>query len=196
MVKLFFYALLLTSIQAEVLDFKITGYKRSLHKYKDICKEMGIEHSLLIDVKDPVRLDCMGTTVHMKDFCLKQPKKGSLLRGYINTKLEEGVCEYGTAAMVSIGCDKRDKKYCADPDAGCRKLKGFYSQELTLDYHSFIEKDVDNVLNCYYSKPVEEKKVDISNVPLPWQEEKVIDQDIFAFDKTKTKFKEDRPLRN
>lgn len=196
MVKLFFYVLTLTSLQAEVLNFKVTGYKRSLHKYTDICKAMGIEHTLLIDVKDPIRLDCMGTIVHMKDFCKTQPRKGKLLRGYLNQKLQEGVCEFGTAALVSIGCDKRDKKYCENPNQGCNKLQKIYSQELTLDYHSFIEKDVDDVLNCYYSLPVEEKKIDISKVPLPFQEKDVIDRDIFAFDKVKKRNQEYKPLRN
>ncbi|MCR9205990.1 MAG: hypothetical protein NXH75_15510, partial [Halobacteriovoraceae bacterium] len=183
-------------LNAEVLNFKITGYKRSLHKYSEICKAMGVRHTLLVDVRDTVRLDCMGTVVHMKDFCKSQPRKGKLLRGYLNTKLQEGVCEFGTAAMVSIACDKRDKKYCAKPEMGCGWLQKVYSHELTLDYHSFIEKDVDNVLNCYYSKPIEEKKIDISKVPLPYKEKEVIDRDIFAFDKVKKIRKRLPTLRN
>lgn len=149
---------------------------------------MGVNHALIIEVRNPLRIDCMGTVISMKDFCLKKLKEenGSrpFLRGYLNSKLGEGVCEYGTGAMVSIGCDKRDKVYCKDPLEGCEKLNKIYANGLLIDHHSFIEKDVDNVLNCYYAKPLNEPKLELSKVPLPFQEKPVIDNDIFAFDKT------------
>ena len=167
-----------------MLDFDITGYKRSLHSYQDICKGLGIKHVLLVEVKDTLRLDCMGKILHIFDFCRKQPKKGNFLRGYINKKLHEGVCEYGKATHLSLACDKKDNKFCIDPKAGCEKLRRYYSSELQLDHHSLIEKDVDNILNCYYSKE-EEIKVETSDSVLPFNEKEVIDRDLFSFEKVK-----------
>jgi hypothetical protein len=172
---------------AEVLKFDISGYKRDLHKYEEVCKEMGIKHLLLVEPIDPLHLDCMGNRISVKKFCLKKlggEKKERFLRGYINKKLGEVVCEMGDEALVSIGCDKRDKHFCKEPAKGCAKLKKVYAHAHEVDYHSFIKKDVDNVLNCYFSLPIHMKAAKVKEVldPLPFEEEPIIDKDIFGFD--------------
>ena len=148
---------------------------------------MGVNHLLLVEVIDPLHVDCMGNKISVKSFCLKKlekDQKDKFLRGYINTKLGEVVCEMGNEALVSIGCDKRDKHFCKEPAKGCSKLKNVYAYAHEVDYHSFIKKDVDNVLNCYFSLPLHMKAASIKKDQgfLPFEEEPVIDKDIFKFD--------------
>ena len=148
---------------------------------------MGIKHLLLVEPLGPLQLDCMGNKVSIKKFCLKkldETKRDRFLRGYINKKLGEVVCEMGDEALVSIGCDKRDKHFCKKPAEGCAKLKGVYAHAHEVNYHSFIKKDVDNVLNCYFSLPLHMKAAKVKEVlnPLPFEEEPIIDKDIYEFD--------------
>lgn len=143
----------------------------------------------MVDVLDPIHLDCMGEKVSVKDFCLKKINKEQFIRGYINSKLNEVACEMGSEAFLSIGCDKRDKHYCQNPIEGCRKLNKIFAYSHTLNHHSFNEKDVDNVLNCYYSLPVKLKQAKVRELPYPpFEQEPVIDEDLFEFDKVQKIF--------
>lgn len=194
----FLFSILLFSfssayLNAEVLNFDVSGYNRQLFKYNDVCKEMGIKHLLIVEPLDPLHIDCMGKRVSIKKFCLKkldQSLKQKFLRGYVNKKLNEVVCETGDEAFVSIGCDKRDKHFCKDPTKGCSQLKSIYAHAHEVDYHSFIKKDVDDVLNCYFSFPVRMRAAKVREVfaPLPFEEEPVIDKDIFKFDKVQKRY--------
>jgi|GEM_PF-567465 len=169
---------------AEVLKFDVSGYKRELYSYKLVCEKMGLKHLLMIDVIDPSNLDCMGKKVSIKKFCLQEVGESKFLRGYINTKLSEVVCEKGNKAFLSIGCDKRDKRYCKAPMDGCMKLGKFFAHSHKLSHHSFVEKDVDNVLNCYFDFPELKKPVE----KWSFKEPEVIDKDIFAFDKVQKEY--------
>jgi len=192
-----FTLLLILTPQAEVLKYDITGYDRSLHSYKEVCEGLGHKELLLIEVVDALHLDCMGEKVSVKDFCLqnKDKAKGSLLRGYVNQKLNEVTCQYGSSAFVSIACDKRDKYLCAKPKLGCERLNKVYALSHELFEYSFIEKDVDNVLNCMYQrKDISKVEKVTTKILLPYQEKEVIDRDIFAFDKVKKLDREDSTL--
>ncbi len=182
---LFFY-ILCTPILGEVLKYDITGYDRTLHSYKEVCEKLGHKELLMIDYVDALHLDCMGTKISVKDFCLKDKQKKNLLRGFVNPRLKEVTCQYGTAAFVSIACDKRDKHLCSKPKQGCEKLNEIYALSHKLFEYSFVEKDVDNVLNCMYQrKDIPEIEKVTTKILLPYQEKEVIDRDIFAYDQVK-----------
>ncbi len=172
------------SAQAEVLKFDIVGYQRKLFSYKEVCQKMVSKHMLLVSVKNPAVLDCMGKEVKVSDFCQDKVEKKNFLRGYANTKLEEVTCEYGVKAFLSLGCDKAHKSFCEDPEKGCTSLKKVYAHSLELDHHAFLEKDIDNVLNCYYGHP-EVKKAEIIGRPVrEWEMDPIIDTDLFEFSKS------------
>ena len=175
---------------AEVLKYDITGYDRTLHSYKEVCQKMGHKELLLIEVTDALHLDCMGSKVSIKDFCLQNTDKdkGSLLRGFVNQKLQEVTCQYGESAYVSIACDKRDKYLCQKPKESCERLSNVYALSHNLFEYSFIEKDVDDILNCVYQRkeiPGIEKVT--TKILLPFQEKPIIDKDIFAHEKVKNR---------
>jgi hypothetical protein len=181
-------------LQAEVLKFDIVGYQRDLYSYSEVCKKMVSEHMILVSVKDPATLDCMGTAVKIKSFCEKHGRKQDFLRGYANTKLQEVTCEYGKKAFLSLGCDKAHKHFCQIPQKGCEELKKVYADSLEIENHAFIEKDVDNVLNCYFAAKVKEQPEIITRPVRPWEEKEVIDRDMFEFSKVQKDFKNSQDL--
>jgi hypothetical protein len=186
---IFLFILSVPTSFSEVLKFDVSGYKRELFSYKEVCEEMGVKHLVMIEVLDPVHLDCMGKKVNVKNFCLKKVNNGNFIRGYINSKLSEVACEMGREAFVSIGCDKRDKHFCKNPIKGCEKLNRIFAHSHALNHYSFNEKDVDNVLNCYFSLPVKLKQAKVKEVAYPpFKQEPVIDDDIFEFDKVQKRF--------
>lgn len=178
------------SIFAEVLKFDITGYNRKLFSYKDVCQEMGAKHLLIIDVISPLELDCMGKRVSVKDFCLKKVNPQKFLRGYVSTKLKEVTCEMGDEALLSLACNKQDRRFCDKPQAGCEQLQKIYAFGHSLDHFSYNEKDVDDILNCYFSRPIKYKQAKVKEVYTPFEEEDaIIDNDIFKFDKVQKDYR-------
>lgn len=166
-------------LYSEVLKFDVTGYKRDIYSYKAVCKEMGHKELLLVAPKNVMHMDCMGKIVNITDFCLKVGPQKNFLRGYINEKMKEVVCTRGKSAFLSIGCDKRDKVYCEEPLEGCKRLNKVYASSHVLGYHAFIEKDVDNVLNCFFQEPAP-KKVAKPRFVIPGEEPPVIGPDLFG----------------
>jgi hypothetical protein len=142
-------------IAAKVLKFEIFQKKRQLFQYKEACTKMGLKHQLLSGAVNTLTLDCMGKEVRVQDFCLKVlDKEVNFLRGYINKKMNEIVCEAGKSARLSILCDKKDKKYCKRPKKSCQKFRKTYAYDLKLDHHSVLE----NILNCHYEKRINENE--------------------------------------
>lgn len=175
--------LILTSnlSKAEVLKFDITGYDRTLHTYKEVCRKMGHKELLLVEQIDALHLDCMGHKVNVTQFCSKNKEKTNLLRGFVNAQLKEVTCQYGQSAFLSVACDKRDKHLCSSPRKGCQILNEIYALEHNLFEYSFIEKDVDDVLNCMFQKKnLPELQKVTEKILLPFQEKEVIDRDLFA----------------
>lgn len=139
-------------LRAEVLKLDVTARDDQYHSFNDVCEFMGHKHNLIIDHDNLFTLDCMGSKVVSLDFCIKKwGAEKKITRGYIQTKLKEVVCESGEQVFISIGCDKRDKHYCKDPIKGCEELRKIYAHSLSLYHHSFIPKDVDDTLNCYFN---------------------------------------------
>lgn len=184
--KWIFLVILSLPVFGKVLKYDITGYKRAYYSYKEVCTKLGLKELLLVDYVDALHLDCMGTKISVKDFCLQENKGHNLLRGYVNPRLKEVTCQYGSGAFVSIACDKRDKYLCAKPKEGCERLNKTYALSHKLVEYSLIEKDVDNVLNCMYQQDTlsEIEKV-TTKILMPYQEKKVIDRDIFSLNEVK-----------
>lgn len=184
--KWIFLAILSMPTFGEVLKYDITGYNRTFHSYKEVCTKLGHKELLLVDYVDALHLDCMGTKVSVKDFCLQENKGKNLLRGFVNPRLQEVTCQYGTAAFVSIACDKRDKYLCVKPKEGCERLNKIYALSHKLIEYSFIEKDIDNVLNCMYQRnDMPEVEQVTTKILYPYQEKEVIDRDIFSLNQVK-----------
>lgn len=125
---------------------------------------MGRKHNLIVTAKNTLSLDCMGTIVKIDGFCRKRfPKDNKYTRGFVNSKMKEVTCEFGSHVFVSIGCDKKDKKFCIRPQVGCRAMKKVFAKNLDVSHVSFVEKDVDNVLNCFFEAKKESEEDLISN---------------------------------
>lgn len=167
------------AVKAEVLKFDVTGFKRDIYTYQQVCQKMGHKNLIIVEPKNVMHMDCMGELVNIKDFCLKENPSKHFLRGYINEKMKEVVCTRGSSALLSIACDKRDKIYCKEPKSGCERLNKVYASAHELEYHTLIKKDVDDVLNCYYkvAAPKKEKK---RRFVIPGEEPPVIGPDLFG----------------
>ncbi len=169
-------------LNAEVIKFDVTGFKRNIYSYRQVCEAMGHKNLLIVEPKNIMHMDCMGEIVNIKEFCLKENPSKNFLRGYINEKMNEVVCTRGKSAFLSIACDKRDKVYCKDPKLGCNKLNKVYAASHVLGYHTFLEKDVDNVLNCFFQVAAP-KKEPVRRFVIPGEEPPVIEPDLFGVKK-------------
>ena len=175
--RIFFAFFFLFSASGEVLQYQVSGLQKKRFEYKEVCKELGIQHLLMVHPINTRKLDCMGTEVDVALFC-EQRFGGNkeFLRSYVNKNMEEVVCELGKSVTLSIGCDKKDKKWCKQPPRSCNKLKDYYARNLELVYNSHLKKDVDDVLNCYYTvKNNPQKDLQYTNLtikaPQDWEVE-------------------------
>ncbi len=150
----FIFSLFLFCTWSKVSKLEVTGLKKIRASYKEVCQLMEKNHLVLIGAASTWQIDCMGDVVSVFDFCKRKiSQKRIFLRGYVNQKDNEVICETGKTVYLSLACDKRHKGLCVKPLESCRKLNQIYAQELELVHHSLIPKDIDDALNCYYARP-------------------------------------------
>ena len=127
----------------------IAGKKRYYTEYKKVCEKLGIKHSLIVEPIDTHTMDCMSRHVNIKKFCMSQKGifKSPFLRGYINTKMKEVVCEAGTAMKLSMKCNKYPQYCKTKPIESCKKLKSLYAEDLESKYATKLDGEI----HCYYA---------------------------------------------
>lgn len=108
-----------------------------------------MDHTLFADPIDTHHMDCMSRKVNIKKFCLSQRKifKSPFLRGYINIKMKEAVCEAGTAMRLSVSCQEKLELCKNEPKKSCLNLKGLYAHDLEMNYAN----KTDEKLNCFFA---------------------------------------------
>lgn len=164
----------MSRVWGEVLKHEISGLERKTYPFKEVCKSISENHVLLTQIVSTTKLDCMGKVVDTFDFCAKKNKSlKNLIRGYTNKNLNEVICEFGKSVHLSLSCDKKHKVYCKEPEKSCKHLGGFFAKQLNFSHHSLVEKDIDNILNCYYVIDTSSKSA------------LEIDEDIFSNSKSK-----------
>lgn len=145
------------SSYSKLTQFEATGEKRDSFSFEEVCKFYGINHLPLIEAPDMHRLDCMGKTIEVTEFCSEKFKTKNLLRGYTVSETKMVVCHRADVVKLSVTCDERDKEYCLSSKDGCMKLKTIFAKELELVHQSLIPSDdSEKQLNCYYSNDGDE----------------------------------------
>lgn len=131
---------------------------------------MGYQETLLVDAVGVRALDCMGTKVSVRDVCLKDRKykMEPFVRGYLDTKNNQVVCQFGRAALLALSCESdKTRKYCRSPQKSCLQLKEKYAGELMMSHHSRLFKGDQEILHCYFkeAKTAQKTKEEEVNIP-------------------------------
>lgn len=196
----FIFLLSISSSLSHVLSYKVAGRVKKRFTYKEVCEDFGGKHLLLVHAVNTKSLDCMGESVDIFSFCKKKFKgKNNFLRGYINQKLDEAVCEFGESSALRISCQKSNEKWCHSPLKSCQKLREYFAFNLELSHHSQFKKERDNVLNCHYTlKAPKERDLKLSNIvikaPQDWEVELRNDKVFNSLNKNEEKAKVNQPL--
>ncbi len=141
--------MLFSSFTFASIDVDIAGKKRYYTDYKKVCEKLGIKHADMVEPLDTNTMDCMSRRVNIKKFCMSQSKifKSPFLRGYINTKMKEVVCEAGTAMKLSMECERFPKLCKKDVKKSCERLRSIYAEELESKYANKL----DGKIHCYFA---------------------------------------------
>lgn len=121
---------------------------------------MGFKELLMIDIVNSTTIDCMTDKVTAKEFCQKKLKDDKLfVRGFVDKKKEEVVCQKGHNVLLSLSCDEKHLFYCSKSSKkGCLALKRHFAINHEFIHSSILrEKDI-HILNCYYSAKQNEDK--------------------------------------
>jgi len=132
---------------------------------------MGHKFQLLVDAPSLVHIDCMGTLIKAQDVCLKKKSEidPPLLRAYINTKKREIVCQMGTSAVLSMGCEGREeRKKCTNAKGYCQELQEMFAHQLEVVHVSGHGQgnvrgkfqDSPSSVTCFFSQNSGEKLID------------------------------------
>jgi hypothetical protein len=144
----------ITSTQARV-EVSPEGLRRDFHAPKTACEQMGHHHSLIVTLRPPAAIDCMGSEILASDFCEKvhRTDRPALLRGLIDPVSEQVVCESGVALTLMLNCvGQTARRFCDDPKAGCEELKSIYGRGLDLNHFSVTGLGEASRLQCYFTR--------------------------------------------
>jgi hypothetical protein len=148
-----------SQVQAKIVRFDISQPLLKKFLFNEACQLMGHRQLLLVDAPNNYQLDCMGKIITALEFCSKKyPNDKRLLRGYIDQKKKQVVCQSGNNAILAMSCDSKHDKYCRKPKESCRRLQKVFAHRLNLDHQSVIDASKlrgDKRLNCYFSAAVD-----------------------------------------
>ena len=105
--------------------------------------------SPLIEARSVGKLDCMGTTVNVSDFCLKEFEREP---SYARAMVQDGKvkCQMATRVIMGYQCASGDG-LCDDKEIGCYKLREKFASNLFLTHASLLKEGEGKKLNCYFS---------------------------------------------
>jgi hypothetical protein len=112
----------------------------------------------------------MGKKVQVADVCLKNKKfkLDPFIRGYIDVKRNQVVCQFGQAALLTLSCEnEKTRSYCRSPKKSCLKLQKKFAGELDLAHHSRLFQGDQEILHCYYKYSKNESVEKIDSVEIP-----------------------------
>lgn len=163
-------------VQARLLSYEVTSRKHEVYELKEFCELSGHKHNLLVSAQNSHTVNCMGTRLRVKDFCLERPSnEESFLRGYVPFRGDSGedgayddqvFCIMGVAARLSFSCESPGKRdYCRDPRKSCVKLGQSYAHDLELAYSARQYDDSDEILHCHYAQKTKIEDSDSFDAP-------------------------------
>lgn len=136
-------------LSSAVLKHEVSKAQYESFPFKEVCQKLGAKNLELIEAKSLSEIDCMGKVYPAIDFCLNQfPLDKTITRALADSKTKTVKCEKSVSVMISLSCDKRDLKYCFNPQKGCEDLRKIYANRLDLVHSSMLEKNI----NCYFAK--------------------------------------------
>ncbi|MBP5297345.1 MAG: hypothetical protein J6Y94_08465 [Bacteriovoracaceae bacterium] len=171
------------TVLGQDVQWRADRLQRQVFSYPEVCQAMGVKDAPLISARGS-QLDCMGTMVSLRDFCLQQTSPKPFLRAVAWDKRHEVTCEYGMRGILELSCTKVD---CHHPVAQCQALRTVYARQLDL-VHSGVWAAGEIPQSSPFA--AEEKIGKADKTPGPEKasgEEKTVAQDlnIFAFPRLK-----------
>lgn len=139
-------------VYADIEDFKTSGLSKESFEFSKVCKFFGVKEAVLISKEGKRRIDCMGKSFFIADFCYDKYKSK---KGYAYPEfdpVEKKVnCYFAETIQLSLTCKKKYSKVCEEPSKGCKGLGKLYARNLDLINSSLLES-YPPILKCYYSK--------------------------------------------
>lgn len=146
---------------AGVVRDDVTVTDKARFSWKHACSRMVSHESPLIEASTGTELDCMGKKIDVGEFCDKELAQDPyFLRGYVDEKSQEVVCQSGKKVIFKYQCVRfEDKRLCGQtPKKSCEEIRRKLARRLDIVHESFTknEKGI-RELNCYFeSLPLHE----------------------------------------
>lgn len=137
----------------KALEVRVLSETEQSFDLKSVCEHAGVKDALLVDIKDAHRIDCMGKTVTVSDFCSqkfkdkKESEKLSLTKSYVGLATKRVYCQLGESVLVRLNCKEGHQGLCKSASSGCEKLGSSFASHLPLQDSTKIG----DVLRCYFS---------------------------------------------
>lgn len=137
----------------KALEVRVLSEREQSFDLKTVCEHSGVKDALLVDIKDAHRIDCMGRTVTVSDFCTnkfkdkKDTEKLSLTKSYVGLATKRVYCQLGESVLVRLNCKEGHQGLCKSAGNGCQKLGNSFAKDLPLQDSTKIG----DVLRCYFS---------------------------------------------
>ncbi len=143
--------LLINLAYAGVTHFETMGLKVESYAWTEVCDRSGVRHHPLIEARDLHRLDCMGTIIEGKDFCVQRPQEENrgFLRALINKDKKVLECQYGREAIISYQC-KNGETLCSHEKVACQKLGSVFASHLKLQ-RAILQQEAKTQISCHFS---------------------------------------------
>lgn len=137
--------------KASLAQFDVLGSEKVAFEFKAVCEKMGIKEAPIVTIPTINTLDCMGTSISVLEFCLKDfAKEKKFIRAFVDKTNKQVICEKGSRVTLKYECEKKDDKRCIDSEIACFDLKKTLAYNLPLFHHSIIPNKTNKVVSCIF----------------------------------------------
>jgi hypothetical protein len=135
-------------LHAGLIQDKVYQSKKKVFTLAQVCDFYQRENLPFIESIGKHRVDCMGKTFSVLDFCHQKLKGESFARGLIQGK--EVHCFSAQAVVLKYHCTGKST-LCERPQKSCGELQKLLAREL-VPYRMFQQQENQkNILNCYFT---------------------------------------------
>lgn len=139
-------------VYADIDTFKTTGISKESFSFSKVCDSFGVKDAILITKESSRKIDCMGKSFFISDFCYNKFKSS---KDYAYPEFDpvskKVNCYFASTVHLGLRCTKKFKKLCSDSKVGCLGLQKLYARNLELINTSLLES-YPPILKCYFSK--------------------------------------------
>ena len=148
---------LVTNTFAGLQKDHVYNAQKEIFGFQEVCKNMLNKEISLVDVDSVGQLDCMGTKVSVRKFCLKKYfQDHDFVRGYVDRKNQNVTCLKAKKVEIAYKCKKGDE-LCREPKKGCTQLRDVLAINHVRADYKIIKKETGEELNCEFASVMNTK---------------------------------------